>query len=147
MKKKVYFIITIMALMISSCDKDIDVPVVLEFIEPDYTALWLVGNAVPAGWEIKDPTPMNVDPDDPFVFFWEGELVPGEFKIPTEVGNWNCDYFMPVENHQSLSSTAVEIVVGGDPDKKWEITAETAGNYKITLNIKLPYSINFEKLN
>ena len=147
MKKKVYFIITIMALMISSCDKNIDVPVVLEYIEPDYTALWLVGNAVPAGWSIENPTPMNVDPDDPFIFTWEGELIPGEFKIPTETGNWGCNYFMPVENHQDLSSTAVELVEGGDPDKKWEVTSETAGNYKIQLNTKPPISIKIERLN
>ncbi|PXX95416.1 hypothetical protein DF185_22115 [Marinifilum breve] len=147
MKKNIYLIISILTILFSACDKDIDNPEVIEFYEPDYTALWLVGSSVPAGWDIGNPTPMIVDSKDPFVFIWEGELKPGEFKIPTKVGDWGCDFFMPVENHQDINSNAVELVVGGNPDKKWEITAETTGNYQIRLNTKPPISIHIEKLN
>jgi len=57
----------------------------------------------------------------------------GEFKIPTTTGNWGTDYFMPPTNHPALTSTAVQLIAGGNPDNKWEIT--TPGPYKILLNI------------
>lgn len=97
-----------------------------------YDQLWLVGDATPAGWNIDNPTPMIADDEDPFLFIYEGPLSTGEFKIPTATGNWGADFFMPAVNHQPLSERAASFVVGGSPDKKWQVTE--AGNYRITFN-------------
>lgn len=103
------------------------------FDPPPYSKLWMVGDATPNGWNIDGPTPMQQDLTDPFVFFYEGQLNAGEFKIPTTTGNWGTDFYMPLTNHQDISLPDVQLVVGGNPDLKWQITV--AGNYKITLNL------------
>jgi hypothetical protein len=100
---------------------------------PDYTRLWIVGNATPNGWNIDNPNEMTVDPTDAFQFKYNEVLNAGEFKIPTAKGNWNGDFFMPPTNHPQLNNTAVQLTRGGHPDNKWEIT--TPGAYKILLNI------------
>lgn len=132
-----------MVIGFSACEKSKDIPL---YNIPLYENLYLVGDASPAGWDIDNPTPMTVDPNDPFVFTWIGPLTVGEFKIATATGNWGCDYFMPVvDGETDLSKTTLELVKGGNPDKKWKITE--AGNYKIAVNIldPGPYTIMFEK--
>jgi len=96
-----------------------------------YTKIWMVGDATPVGWNIDNPTEMTATAD-PYVFTYKGTLKAGEFKFPLATGNWGCDYFMPVINHQDLTDTHVRFVKSGDPDLKWQITQE--GEYEITLN-------------
>lgn len=127
----------------ASCEKTKDIKV---YNIPIYKQLYLVGDATPAGWDIGKPTPMTVNPDDPFEFTYTGPLNVGEFKIPTATGNWGCDYFMPIVNGESdLTKTTVQLVKGGNPDNKWRINQP--GNYKITIKIMDPgpYSITFVK--
>lgn len=100
---------------------------------PDYTRLWIVGNATPNGWDINNPNEMTVDPADPFQFKYNEILKAGEFKIPVATGSWGGDYYMPPTNHPPLNSVDVQLIKGGNPDNKWEIT--TPGAYKILLNI------------
>jgi len=145
MKKLRLIILIIIAFAgLSSCDNSIALPNVIEFQEPDYSALWMVGNATPAGWNISNPTPMTVNPTDKFEFIYEGALTAGEFKIPTKTGDWGCDFFMPITAGEDISGTVdVKLVVGGSPDQKWVVSVP--GNYKITLNIKHPVSIKIVK--
>ncbi len=98
-----------------------------------YAELWVVGSATPNGWNIDNPNKMVPDPTHPFQFKFNEVLNAGEFKIPTSTGNWGTDFFMPLVNHQPLSSTDVKLTLGGNPDNKWEIT--NPGPYKILLNI------------
>jgi hypothetical protein len=100
---------------------------------PAYNQLWIVGDATPNGWDINNPNQMRVDSSNLFLFKYNEILNAGEFKIPTATGNWATDYYMPVVNHQALSSTDVQLVKAGSPDNKWQIA--TAGAYKITLDI------------
>lgn len=108
-----------------------------------FTQLWMVGDATPAGWNIDSPTPMVADGVDPNIFKYEGPLNAGEFKIPTATGNWGGNFFMPAIDHQPLSETAASYVVGGSPDKKWQVTE--AGNYRIIFN-QLKETIKITKL-
>ena len=101
---------------------------------PAYTRLWMVGDATPNGWNIDAPNEMKVNPNDPFVFTYNGVLKAGEFKIPTSTGNWGTDYYMPLTNAPDITNTGVRLVAGGNPDYKWKIT--TPGAYKIALNIR-----------
>ena len=98
-----------------------------------YSALWIVGDATPNGWNIDAPNQMVPDPTNPFQFKYNEVLNAGEFKIPVSTGNWSTDFYMPPANHPDLSSTDVKLISRGDPDNKWQIT--TAGAYKILLNI------------
>jgi len=107
-----------------------------------YPALWMVGDATPAGWNIAAPTPMTPTPGNPYEFTYTGALTAGEFKIPTAVGNWSTDYFMPPANGAGIAETNAIFIAGGNPDNKWKIT--DAGNYKITVN-QLTETIAIEK--
>lgn len=97
-----------------------------------YTALWMVGDATPNGWNINSPNSMVKDAADPNKFTYTGPLNAGEFKIPVATGNWGTDYFMPPVNGQDISGTVAKFVPGGNPDNKWKVA--TAGNYKVTLD-------------
>jgi hypothetical protein len=146
MKKLLYMFVASL-LLFTSCEKDIKE--IKEYFVPVYKNLYLVGSASPVGWNINEPAPMTVDAEKVYMFTWEGDLTPGEFKVPTTTGNWGCDYIMPVINGESdLSKTTAEVVKGGSPDKKWAITDATAGKYRITISIEdldNP-TIKFEKL-
>jgi len=106
---------------------------------PAYQKLWIVGNATPNGWDINNPNEMKPDPTNAFQFKYNEVLNAGEFKIPVAKGNWGTDYFMPPTNNPDISSTAVQLIAGGQPDNKWKIT--TPGAYKILLNISASPSI------
>ncbi|MGD8428669.1 MAG: SusF/SusE family outer membrane protein [Balneolaceae bacterium] len=97
-----------------------------------YSQLWIVGDATPNGWNIDNPNQMQQDPNNQYVFTFNGQLSAGEFKFPTATGDWGTDYFMPAINHQPLDSTYVRFIPGGSPDNKWQI--DTAGTYSIKLN-------------
>lgn len=101
---------------------------------PPYTALWIIGDASPGGWSLDAATPMVKSATDPFVFTWTGALVAGEFKIGT-AKDFGAKFYRPVSDHPALSATTAQLSAG-DPDNKWVVTASTAGNYKITLNMK-----------
>lgn len=99
---------------------------------PTYSQLWIVGDATPNGWNIGNPNKMRVDSSNLWVFTYNEVLNAGEFKIPVSTGNWGTDFYMPLSNHPSLSVTTTQLVSGGSPDNKWQIT--NAGPYKINLN-------------
>ena len=47
-------------------------------------------------------------------------------------------------NLAPLSETNCEVIVKGNPDKKWKVEATQAGTYKISVNV-LTNKIKFEK--
>ena len=107
---------------------------VMETAEPLYKRLWMLGDAVPTGWDIQNPAEMRVDSSNLFVFTYNEILTAGEFKIPVATGNFSTDYYMPLTNNPAITETGVQLVPGGDPDYKWKIT--TPGAYKIKLDIQ-----------
>lgn len=118
--------------VLNSCEENKDIPV---YTMPVYPALYMVGSATPAGWNIDNPTPMIVDEENAFQFTWEGQLNPGEFKIPVSKGNWGTDYFMPTVNGESdLINATCMLVKGGNPDNKWVVNKTAV--YRITINIE-----------
>lgn len=110
--------------------------------EPAYSRLYMLGDAIPTGWNIDNPAEMRVDESNKFIFTYNEILTAGEFKIPVSTGDFGTDYYMPLVNYQDLSETGVQLVLGGNPDNKWKITEP--GAYKIKLNIQTP-SIHIQK--
>ena len=101
---------------------------------PRFTQLWIVGDATPSGWNIDTPQPFTVT-ENPFVFTYEAVLTPGNFKILAgATGDWCGEWYRPLVDNQVLTETTVAQNSGCDNDKRWLVTAETAGRYKITLN-------------
>ncbi|WP_125077694.1 SusF/SusE family outer membrane protein [Rufibacter latericius] len=115
---------------------------IMPFTAP--ATLYLVGDATPAGWNIDAPTPFVKDASNPFIFTYTGPLKAGELKFPVTTGNWGGDFYMPVTANEDVTSTEIKFVPGGQPDNKWKISADQAGNYKITVDV-LHETIKFEK--
>ncbi|WP_210488140.1 SusF/SusE family outer membrane protein [Rufibacter aurantiacus] len=111
------------------------------FIPP--TQIWLVGDATPNGWDIGNATPLVRDAANPNVFTYTGALKAGEFKFPLQK-DFTGDYYMPVTPNEDATSTEMKFVPGGQPDNKWRISADQAGNYKITIDV-LHETIQFQK--
>lgn len=105
----------------------------METAEPLYKRLWMLGDAVPTGWDIQNPAEMRVDSSNMFVFTYNEILKAGEFKIPVATGNFSTDYYMPLTNNPAITETGAQLVKNGNPDLKWKIT--TPGAYKIKLDI------------
>ncbi|RYE14356.1 MAG: SusF/SusE family outer membrane protein, partial [Sphingobacteriales bacterium] len=83
---------------------------IVEGDEPPYTALWIVGDATPNGWNIDAPNTMRLDRSNPFVFTYSGLLKAGDFKIPTATGDWGTDFYMPLVNYPEITATGVQLV-------------------------------------
>ena len=104
---------------------------------PDYDKLYIVGDASPSGWDIVTPEAFTQSEQDPFTFTYEADLAPGNFKISTFAGDW-CDgeWINASQASAPLSSTEYIITQGCDgPDNQWVVTEDTAGRYKITVNL------------
>lgn len=120
----------------------------IEAVEaPTFSALWIVGDATPSGWNIDSPEEMIQSTEDPFIFTYEAHLTPGEFKIfAGPLGDWCGQWFRPLEQHQDINSNGVEQNSGCEVDNTWQITSETEGRYKITLNT-LENTISIDPVN
>ena len=114
-----------------------------------YDCIWLVGEAAPGGWDLSNADPMTVDPSDPYVLTWEGQLGTGELKFTCDKkSDWNGAWFMAAEGGAAPSGEEERMLFVdksddefkaqyidmqlGDIDQKWVI--QTAGTYRITLN-------------
>lgn len=107
---------------------------ITESSSPPYDRLWILGDAVPNGWDIQNPSEMRVDSSNLFVFTFNEILKAGEFKMPVATGDFGTDYWMPLTNNPALTETGVQLVPGGNPDYKWKIT--NPGPYKIRLDMQ-----------
>lgn len=106
----------------------------------DITALYLVGDATPAGWNISNPTPMTQDAVNANLFTWEGDLITGELKFSTFTGDWcDGDWLLALEIDQSISIGDYSIFTGCAPaeaDFKWRVTEGEVGTYVITIDLE-----------
>lgn len=108
-----------------------------KFTGPKYDSLYIVGDASPSGWNIATPEAFTRDSEDPYVFTFEGDFTPGEFKISTFTGDWcEGDWINATQPDQVLTATDYIITQGCDgPDNKWRVTEETQGRYLITVDL------------
>lgn len=108
-----------------------------KLVGPEFSELYIVGDASPNGWNMPSTEAFTVDADDPFIFTYEATLTPGDFKISTFKGDW-CDgqWLNASQPDQILAATDYIVTTGCDgPDNKWHVTEETQGRYKITVNL------------
>lgn len=114
-----------------------------------YTAMYMVGDATPNGWDLGNATPMTQDASDANIFTWSGHLNTGEMKFsPDKQDDWNGAWFMATSAGEAPTGTTQKVIfinksdegcqeqykditVGG-VDLKWRIN--DAGNYTVTLN-------------
>lgn len=104
---------------------------------PEFSGLYVVGDASPSGWNIGAPEAFVQSEADAFEFTYQGTLTPGALKISTFSGDW-CDgnWINSPQDGYELSNTDYIITNGCDgPDNKWTVTSSTQGAYIITVNL------------
>lgn len=96
--------------------------------------LYMIGDAGPNGWNIATPAPMDRNGS---VFTYTGPLNAGELKISMFKGDWcDGDWLNAATADQEITNTDYIITSGCDgPDNKWRVTAATAGNYTISIDL------------
>lgn len=111
----------------------------------EYTDIWMVGAATPAGWEIMKSVKLERVPNNQVAFFYEGWLNTGEMKFPLELrDDWNTAFLMPMENGTNENGdNRMERIETGGHDYKWNISK--AGNYRVMLNT-YAMTIEFEEV-
>lgn len=145
MKKILYCLSSLVALLLLtglvSCTM-IEDEKELKIIEGDLpiktSALYMVGDATPNGWDIGKPTPLEATAEDALVFTWEGSLYEGEMKLCLTPGSWDVSFIRPEVGGTEISKTAITdqkfVMYAGDPDNKWKVTDE--GKYRLTFNLR-----------
>lgn len=104
-----------------------------------WSACYFVGDAMPSGWDITNPTQFTQDAENPEIFVFEGALNTGEFKGYYQTGGWGNDAFMPPYGGYEMNSAIEEypfvLNLGANPDDKWNVTE--AGNVRMEVNLNL----------
>ncbi|MCT4589366.1 MAG: SusF/SusE family outer membrane protein [Carboxylicivirga sp.] len=123
-------------------EDDISTPV--KFTVQPYKAvtekLYIVGSATEAGWNIADAIEMTPQNNAPWIFVFEGQLKPGNFKFPVNRNeSWSQDTYT---RHAEDANKMVFNIGGSGDDVQWEITEGSP--YKIQVNL-LDLSIIVEK--
>lgn len=115
--------------------------------QPDFSNLYIVGDASSSGWNIASPEAFTQSDENPFIFTYEGALKPGNLKFSTFTGDW-CDaqWINAAEGNISAEGTTGYIVTQGcdGPDNQWVVTEETQGYYTITID-QDSETVTFEK--
>ncbi|MCF8227024.1 MAG: SusF/SusE family outer membrane protein [Bacteroidales bacterium] len=105
-----------------------------------YSALYLVGDASPAGWNISDPEPMIQDEENLNLFTWQGDLFAGELKFSTFTGDWcDGDWLLATAADQTLDHGEYTIYTGCAPEEedfKWRVSEEQIGEWIITVDLE-----------
>ncbi|MDA3832030.1 MAG: SusF/SusE family outer membrane protein [Spirochaetales bacterium] len=117
----------------------------VSLVNAEITELNLVGDAVPAGWSVSNPTPMTLNGD---VWEWSGALKAGSLKISTFAdGDWCFGQWLNATVEDQPIAEATYIITEGcdGPDNKWVVAAEDVGTYKISVNLSAE-TIVFELL-
>lgn len=134
----------LLAVSLSSCDGEQDLIIIEGELPIKANAVYMVGDATPAGWDIGNPTPLTKQSQ--YIFVYEGPLNVGEMKACTQAGDWGVPFLRPTFGGCKISSGGVEnaaIVYANDPDDKWSITE--AGQYRLTFDLQ-NYTLKAEKL-
>ena len=112
-----------------------------------FSEIYMVGDATESGWNVDSPAAFTQNEEDPFLFTYEGNLNPGNFKILAgELGDFCGEWYRPLVDGQAPIDAAVDQRAGCDPDYNWTVTEETAGRYEVILNT-LDNTIEFRKIN
>lgn len=121
------------------------VTISLTAFEPKPTALYMIGSATSAGWNLDDAVEMTPIEGEDGGFTWAGELFSGELKFLVTKDGWipsfgrvddntlyYRDHYWDDENGNRVDDESLPHV--DTPDEKFIIAEQ--GNYKIVLNIE-----------
>lgn len=127
-----------LAIGLTGCEGEKDLNIIEGELPIKTTTLFMVGDATPNGWDIGNPTALQVSADDAMIFTWEGQLNAGELKLCLTTGSWDVPFIRPLvggtEITKSNISNAKFAMHAGDPDDKWRIS--NAGKFRLTFDLR-----------
>lgn len=128
----------VLAATLQGCEGEKDLIIIEDNLPIKTSALYMVGDATPNGWNIDDPTPFEATGEDPLVFTWEGSLNPGEMKLCLTTGSWDAPFIRPLSNGDPIGKEEITAagfqMHAGDPDEKWRVTEQ--GTYRLTFDLR-----------
>ncbi len=132
----------------------------VEKLELKWEAIWMVGDATEGGWN-ADPfrTQLKYDDTDSIkghkgVFYVDLTLYAGQFKFPLEERTFEVPYLMPedvgddglADLPQDGESCAIKYVAApGNPDHKWRVSEDRAGDYRLVVDTEEMTMTVYEK--
>ena len=138
--KNIFIILAtvLLATGLASCEGEKELKIIEGELPIKTSALFMVGDATPNGWDIGNPTPLEATADDALIFTWEGSLYKGEIKLCLTTGSWDVGFIRPEVGGTEISKTAITdqkfVMYAGDPDNKWKVTY--AGKYRLTFDLR-----------
>ncbi len=114
-----------------------------------WNEIWMVGDATEGGWN-ADPFRIKLEYDGENtlkghkgVFYVDLSLSEGQFKFPLEERHFEVPYLMPdnVDDDGLADLPAVGescdikyVAAPGNPDHKWRVSADRAGDYRLVVD-------------
>ncbi|RAJ27694.1 uncharacterized protein DUF5019 [Gelidibacter algens] len=129
----------------------LNLTITIEIVEsvvdtPPFSTLWIVGDATESGWNIDAPAAFNQDGENPFLFNYEGQFNPGNFKIfAGPLGDFCGEWYRPFTNNELMVNGPVNQNSGCDSDTNWLVTEQTKGRYKVVLDTE-NNTVSFNKI-
>jgi len=124
---------------------ELNIDIVKDSDLPPFDNIYIVGDGSTSGWNIDSPEAFTQDATDPFIFTYNGVLTQGSIKfLAGATGDWCGEWYRPLNNGESLTSTEVEQNSGCDVDNTWVVTVGDVGFYTITLDTR-DVTVKFEK--
>lgn len=128
----------VLSATLMSCEDEKDLVIIEGNLPIKASALYMVGDATPAGWNIDNPTPFSASDEDPLIFSWEGELSKGELKLCTVSGSWDTPFIRPLSDGSEIGKSEITASAfqlhAGDPDEKWRVSEP--GVYRLTFDLR-----------
>lgn len=113
-----------------------------------YQNVYIVGSAMPCGWDIGSPETMTYDfmAAEKGTFTWTGTVTDGELKFSLDKDpSWGGEWIMAPEAGASITPVCTGVYSpNGSPDNKWVVKYSESGEYTITVNV-YTYQVTFTK--
>lgn len=107
-------------------------------VEPIETeAVYMLGWATTAHWEIENGVPMTRSAEDKYIFTYEGHLDAASLRFHISNSDWSVPAIRPIEDQTSIGPEPIvdqAFAWVAEPDYNWMVTV--AGTFKITLNLR-----------
>jgi hypothetical protein len=102
-----------------------------------FDQLYILGDATAAGWDAGNAIAMTVDPNDPSIFTWTGELKSGgrgQFTFPVSTDASNTTFFAAPTSGAGLTVTQLSFTSTGTSVNKFKVKEGEDGTYTVTIN-------------
>lgn len=108
-----------------------------ELSTPDYSQVYLIGDAAPNGWANDKAETMELISDaEDAIFSWSGPLKAGELKFINYLNSYNPSFTATTPDEDVVFNQALDIVYNTDGNDDFKFVIPNAGLYTVTVDLK-----------